>query len=140
MDISGAFHHVKIDPCDYDLLGVEWGNASYIDTCLLFGNRNRTQISQRISDAIRSVMHQKGFRVLNYVDDFVGVATPDIAHRSFDALRELLGLEVCVMKQVYPGTSAICLGVNIDMVDCSISIPGNKLRQICIMVDQWGSK
>ena len=78
VDISRAFRHVKIDPRDYDLLGLEWRNASYFDTCLPFGNRHGTQIFQRISDAVRYVMRQKGFRVLNYMDDFVGVATSDV--------------------------------------------------------------
>ena len=143
VDISRAFRHVKIDPRDYDLLGLEWGDASYIDTCLPFGNRHGTQMFQRISDAVRYVMRQKGFRVLNYVDDFVGVATPDVARHSFDALRALLahlGLDVSAKKLVHPGTSAVCLGVNIDTIDGSISIPKEKLRQICMMVDHWGSK
>ena len=44
VDIS----HVKIGPPDYDLLGLEWGNASYIDTCLSFWNRHGTQIFKQI--------------------------------------------------------------------------------------------
>ena len=143
VDISRAFRHVKIDPHGYDLLGLKWKNVSYIDTCLPFGNRHGTQIFQCVSDAIRYVMCQKGFRILNYVDDFVGVTTPDVARRSFDALRDLLaqlGLDVSEKKLVYLNTSAVCLGVNIDTRDGSISIPGPKLRQICDMVNHWGDK
>ena len=129
VDISRAFCHVKIDPRDYDLLGLECRDASYIDTCLLFGNRHGTQIFQLISYAIHYVMHQK-LRILNYVDDFVGVAMPDVTHRSFDALCDLLaqlGIDVSVKKLVYPNTSAVCLGINTDTSDGSISIPDPKL-------------
>ena len=44
------------------------------------------QIFQRHSDVVRHVMRRKGFKVINYVDDFVRVATPDVARRSYDAL------------------------------------------------------
>ena len=143
VDISRAFRHVKIDPHDYDLLGLEWRNASYFDTCLPFGNRHGTQIFQRISDAVRYVMRHRGVKIINYVDDFVGVATPDVARHSFDALRDMLaqlGLDVSVKKLISPATAAICLGVNIDTCAGTVSIPNQKLRQICDMVNQWGDK
>ena len=53
VDISCVFHHVKIDPRDYDLLGLELRNASYIDTCLPFGNRHGTQIFLYVMSCIR---------------------------------------------------------------------------------------
>ena len=75
--MSQAFCHVKIDPLDYDPLGLEWRNGSYINTCLPFRNRHGSQIFQRISDAVCYVMPQKGFKVFKYVDDFIGVGMPD---------------------------------------------------------------
>ena len=73
VDISRAFRHVKIDPFDYDLLGLKWRDVTFFDTCLLFGSRHRTQIFQRLSDAVRYIMRREGFDVVNYVDDFVGI-------------------------------------------------------------------
>ena len=35
VDVSHAFRHVKVDPEDYDLLGLEL-NGTYMDTCLPF--------------------------------------------------------------------------------------------------------
>ena len=35
IDITGAFRHIKIDPADYNLLGLNF-DAYYIDTCLPF--------------------------------------------------------------------------------------------------------
>ena len=76
IDISRAFRHVKIDPFDLDLLGLRWRDVTYVDTCLPFGSRHGTQIFQRISDAVRFIMRRDGYDVINYVDDFVGVASP----------------------------------------------------------------
>ena len=42
--VSRRFHHVKVDPGDYDLLGLQW-DGTYVDTCLPFGTRHGSQIS-----------------------------------------------------------------------------------------------
>ena len=39
IDVSHAFCHVKVDPGDYDLLGLQWRHA-YVDTCVPFGTRH----------------------------------------------------------------------------------------------------
>ena len=62
-----------------------------------------------------------------------GLRPHDVSPYSFDALCALLdclGLDVSIKKLVYPSTSAVCLGINIDTVDGSISIPREKLCQI----------
>ena len=143
IDISRAFHHVKLDPSDYDLLGLSWNDVTYVDTCLPFGARHRTQIFQRISDAIHFGMRQRGYSVINYVDDFVGIGTPSVASASYHCLLDLLrrlGLDVSQKKLCPPSTKAICLGVEIDMVRRTIAIPDEKLQRICEMVDEWSTK
>ena len=72
VDISRAFRHVKIDPGDFDLLGLEWQGV-YVDTCVPFGTRHGSQIFQRLSDAVRYIMRQKGFLMVDYIDDYVGM-------------------------------------------------------------------
>ena len=37
IDVSGVFHHLKVDPADLDLLGLYW-DAHYVDTCPPFGS------------------------------------------------------------------------------------------------------
>ena len=51
VDTSRAFRHIKIDPRDYFLLGLNHKNY-YLDTCLPFRYRNGSKIFQRLSDAI----------------------------------------------------------------------------------------
>ena len=59
IDVSRAFRHIKVDPGDFDLLGLHW-DAHYVDTCLPLGSRHGTQIFQRDSDAVRYILHQRG--------------------------------------------------------------------------------
>ena len=77
IDVSRAFRHVKVDPGDNDLLGLHWRHA-YVDTCVPFGTRHGSQIFQRLSDAVRHIMRQKGFRVIDYIDDYVGFGVPSV--------------------------------------------------------------
>ena len=139
IDISRAFRHLKIDPLDYDLLGLRW-DATFIDTCLPFGSRHGSQNFQCVSDAVRYVLRCHGYGVINYIDDFVGYGTPDVARRSFDCLRhvlERLGLTISEKKLVAPCTRAVCLGVLIDTENGTVSIPDDKLRQINDTVKEW---
>ena len=138
IDISRAFRHIKVDPLDYNLLGLQWRHV-YVDTCVPFGSRHGSQIFQRVSDAVRFMMRRAGHSVINYV----GCGVPSDAKRSYDHLYDLLdrlGLTVSQKKLVPPSTSAVCLGVEIDTVKGSISIPEKKLRQICDTVCEWKNK
>ena len=65
IDLSRAFRHVKLDPKDYNLLGLSL-NGLYIVSCLPFGFRHASALFQRLSNAVRYIMAQKGFSVTNY--------------------------------------------------------------------------
>ena len=55
VDISRAFRHIKVDPLDYDLLGLSWRQV-FVGTCVPFGSRHGSQIFQHCSDAVRFIM------------------------------------------------------------------------------------
>ena len=78
IDISRAFRHVKIDPHDYNLLGLQWQKA-FIDTCLPFGRGHSSRIFQRLSDAKCYIMHQHGYDIISHIDDFIGFGAPEVA-------------------------------------------------------------
>ena len=142
IDVSRAFRHVRIDPGDYDLLGLHWRDA-YMDTCLPFGTGHGSQISQRLSDAVRHVMHQKGFCIIDYIDDYVGMGFPDVAHASFASLFNLmneLGLTISDSKLVAPSTKVVCLGVLINTENGTVSIPPHKLCQINDTMRHWSQR
>ena len=77
---------------NYDLIDLEW-NATYVDMCPPFGNMHSSQFFQRVSDALCYVMRHEGFKVINYIDDFLGYRTPSMTRKSFDTL-------LCIMHQL----------------------------------------
>ena len=57
IDLSRAFRHVKIDPNDYNRLGLQTSNEIFYDLRLPFGFKHGSAIFQRISDSIRYIMN-----------------------------------------------------------------------------------
>ena len=142
IDISRAFRHIKIDPRDYNLLGLKF-DSYYIDTCLPFGFRHGSAIFQGVSDAIRYMMLHKGYHVTNYIDDIIGQATLSQAEASFDTLYDLLGelgLDISEKKLLRPSTKASCLGVVINTQDFTVSVPEDKLDQIRDCCVSWQNR
>ena len=80
---------------------------------------------QRITNAVSYICEQHGFDVLNYLDDFQGVETPDNADRAFCFTQSLLldlGLVKLQEKACPPSTKMTCLGVQFDTVVMTISV------------------
>ena len=89
------------------------------------------------------VMHQRGFCVIDYIDDYVGVGVPDVARASFASLFKLMndhGLTISDSKLVPPSTQVVCLGVLINTENGTVSIHSDKLSQINDTVRQWMQK
>ena len=110
----------------------------YVDTCLPFGVCHGTQIFHRLSDAVCYSMRRHGYDIINYVD-FIGIGIPSVEHASFEVLCVLLrqlGLDVSQKKLVAPSTKAICLGIEINTIHRTISIPEEKLASIHNMVSE----
>ena len=48
IDISRAFRHIKVDPLDYDLLGLSWHHI-YVDTCVPLGQNMVSNFSSIVA-------------------------------------------------------------------------------------------
>ena len=144
IDISRAFRQIKIDPSDIDLLGFKIENQYFRDQSVPFRSRHGSQIFQRCTDAIRFIMAQHSFPTLwNYIDDLIYTGLPSQIHKSFAFLQQLLqdlGLQISAKKLVAPSTSVVCLGILIDTVHRTISIPPDKLQDIVHLCKQWSTK
>ena len=142
VNISRTFRHIKLDPMDYDLLGLRH-NRHYLDICLPFGYRNGSSIFQCISDAVRHMMHQSHFDIINYIDDILGIDVPSKIDASFGALRQLLhtlGFDISLKKLEKPSTRLNCLGILVDTEKFTLSIPLEKLNKILVVCDAWRQK
>ena len=81
--------------------------------------------------------------LLNYIDDLIYIGLPSKIHESYAFLLSLLqdlGLEVSQKKLVPPSTEVVCLGILINTVDKTISIPSEKLQEIKVMCETWKHK
>ena len=86
-------------------------------------------------------MKNHGFHtIFNYIDDLIYLGSPHEIHQSFTFLQHLLqdlGLEVTPSKLVAPATRVVCLGILVDTVAQTISIPKEKLHQIKDICSSW---
>ena len=143
IDLSRAFRHIKIDPKDYNLLGLHFSNEIFYDSCLPFGFKHGSAIFQRISDSIRYIMNSLGFTVTNYIDDIIGHSVISQASDSFHTLFKILtelGFDISQKKVVTPCTRVTCLGVDIDTENFTVSIPNDKVTEILHICNTWCSK
>ena len=144
IDISRAFRQIKIDPGDIDLLGIKFQDKYFIDRSVAFGFRHGSLIFQCCTDAIRYIMTQHGFPLLfNYIDDLIYTGLPSEIDASFQFLKNLLGelgLEISMKKLVPPSIAVTCLGILVDSVQKTISIPSEKLAEIVQLCGDWNSK
>ena len=72
IDLKRAFRQLKLDPIDIQHTGLVWNGKFYIDTSIPFSYRHGSLACQRVTDAIRYIVHNKGFQIFNYIDNFIG--------------------------------------------------------------------
>ena len=80
---------------------------------------------------------------MNYIDGVIGFGTVSTATPSYDALFQLLqklGFDISMKKLVPPCTKAICLGVEIDTENFTVSVPQEKLENILKTCELWTNK
>ena len=142
--ISRAFRHIRIDPGDINLLGLQHRGKLYLDQSLPFGYRLGTFFFSKISDAVRYIMSKNGHNArLNYIDDLVYCGLPSTIDSSYKFLLDLLqdlGLDISIKKLCPPDTRVVCLGILCDTVNRTISIPDKKLQEICTVCHNWSDK
>ena len=110
-------------------MGLNW-DGFYFDSCLPFGFKHGSKIFQRTIDAVRYIMRNQNYDIINYIDDLIGFGLPSTVHSSYKYLLEKLGLTISNKKLIPPSTVVTCLGVQIDTVQGTISKLGWKKGQI----------
>ena len=133
IDISRAFRNLRVDPHDFDLLGLKWGQKSYLDLSVPMGLKTGSAMCQRTTDVIRHVMRSKNIDVYNYLDDLICVHKIGNASAEFETLYtlfEFLGLPINPKKVVPPTRALTCMGILIDIDAGTMLIPRDKCTQI----------
>ncbi|KAK3732238.1 hypothetical protein QZH41_001624 [Actinostola sp. cb2023] len=143
LDLRRAYRQFPVDPRDYHLLGLWWKDMYFIDMRLPFGLRSAPQACQRITDAVRYMHLRDGYHLVNYLDDFCGVSSPERASAGFSALRSLLqelGLDEAYEKAVSPTTRLTFIGLEVDTIAMTVSVPEDKLCDLESILNKWQNK
>ena len=142
IDLHHAYRSVSIHPSNYKATGLKWKFKSnphkvtyLIDTRLPYGGKRAPEIFHRLTQSVRRMMAKKGFRALVvYLDDFLIVgATYAECLEAFNYLLELLqdlGFEISWHKVVSPTQVLIFLGVELNTVSQTMSLPQHKLVEL----------
>ena len=139
-DLKSAYRYVQIHPSQYELTGLKWAfgtskSSTYMyDTRLPFGARLSPFIFHRCSQAVRRIMASMGFNVVVYLDDFLIVeSTRERCKEGLDTLVKLLrelGFGISWKKVEDPCQKLIFLGICINSIDMSLSLPEDKLKEL----------
>ena len=127
-DLRRAYRQIPIDPADYRLLGMCIDGSIYFHTLLPFGLRSATLICQRTTKSVVHILNNEGISVDVYIDDFYGTESPSCSNQSFQRMNSLfteLGLLASPEKDVPPCHQMLCLGIWIDTLDMTLSVPAH---------------
>ena len=123
LDLSGDLKKVKVK------------FTYFVDTRLPFGGKCSPEIFNRLTIFNRRIMAKKGFEaIVVYLDDFLVIGeSMEACQAAFDSLLSLLqnlGFRINWQKVVYPTQRLVFLGVLLDTVQCSMSLPEIKLMAL----------
>jgi hypothetical protein len=139
-DLKRAYRQIFVDPIDIPKLGYRWNGELYFDAGLPMGLRSSAYICQRVTNSVSFIMLQRGYKILNYLDDFGGVETPAKASLAFSTLKEVLdelGLKESTSKACAPTTRMTFLGILFDTLKCTLEVEPKKLVIIKELLDIW---
>ena len=142
-DLRHAYRQIPIDPSDYRYLGYHWNDDLYFDTVLAMGQRNAAMACSRTTNAIMHMHHEDGYLGTSYLDDLIGVAAASYASDAYQNLGELLqelGLLENFDKACPPSVVQLVLGVEINTVEGTISVTGDRMLEIKDLLSEWEKK
>ena len=142
-DLRHAYRQVAVDPGDYQYLGYFWEDHHYFDTVLAMGQRNAAMACARTTDAIMYMHAEDGYNGTNYLDDLIGVSLPENGWDAYNSLGQLLhdlGLLENHAKACPPSTIQTVLGIVINTVEGTLSVPADRMEEILSLVGEWQGK
>ena len=113
------------------------------DKTAVMGSRSAPLVCQKITNFIRHIMLNLQYFVANYVDDFMGLDTPQRIWSSYNALGNLLrdiGATESLAKAVPPTYLIEFLGVLFDLKNHTISVTEDRMEDICEELHKWRDK
>ena len=147
VDLKSAFRMVPVHGEDWELLGLYWKQAFYVDTCLPFGLRSAPFLFNQFAEALQWILKSNyGFRwLIHYLDDYLIMTTADHSQCKqlldrFLSVCASLGIPVAMEKVDGPATIIIFLGLELDSNLQQIRLPAEKLQALLQELGEWQQK
>ena len=119
-DLTNGYWQLRMRPDTFEYLGFEWEGDFYVFKVLPFGLSTAPFVFAQTMRAFSAFLRNKGFRLLNYLDDFLFILGPNKGHAETQ-MRALLGwfqqAGLCVNESksvLQPCTCLECLGYDVD--------------------------
>lgn len=129
VDLKDGYWQLRMSEEAQQYLGFEWQGRYYVFTVLPFGITSAPWGFQKLMREFSARLRSRGFRLVNYLDDFLFLLGTDKAE-ALRARDELLaefraaGLEINAAKsQLEPTTRLQCLGFTIDSATMRFEVP-----------------
>ena len=143
-DVARAYRQLPLDPADWPLVCFLFEGRYFVDISLPFGLRWAASHCQDVTNIVAAELRRHGATLLNYIDEFGGVAVSSaIAHTHFVALQTLLGelgLQEAAHKASPPAQTLTWLGFFFDTINMTVTLPPAKLAKIFSLTRQWALK
>ena len=121
VDLKSAFRMVPVHPTNWELLGMDWREKFYVDTCPPFGLRSAPFLFNEVATAMKWILkHNYAMpHLIHYLDDYFLAgppADPACAGHLEDFLRVAAWLGVQVAMEKVEGSTTILtfLGLQLD--------------------------
>ena len=142
-DVKQAYRQIPVHPQDRRLLGMQWQDGFYVDATLPFGLRSAPIIFSAVADALEWVVRSMGAsHIYHYMDDFilVGPANSPACEQNLRLLMQTcsnLGVAMASEKTEGPCTRLTVLGIQVDTLAMTLSLPHEKLRRLHDLLGSW---
>ena len=142
VDCASAYRSVKVHKSNYPTLGLKWhfsgnreGPTYFVDTRLSFGARRAPFICHHLGQAVRRIMHKKGYTtIVNMLDDFLVIGKTEAG--CWEALMMLLrllrklGFAINYNKVTSPSRRLVFLGILLDSDSMTVELPQDKIQDL----------
>lgn len=117
---------------------IRFDNSYYLDLGMPFGARTSSLYMQKAADLISRALFKRGIPTHVYLDNVILYFTPyqDAPARMTEAIEfmKALGLPLADEKEQYPTHKVKYLGIWIDMLAHSLTMPGEKIQKFLDLI------
>ena len=115
------------------MMAFKFGRDYWKFTSMPFGLASAPRLVSALLDVVSAKLHDEGIRMTRFLDDFLGICSSEQAAlacmaRTAQVLREF-GLMVNPVKTEGPSQRLEFLGLWLDSVAQTVSVPDDKLRE-----------